>query len=315
MKRILALLIVTLSLFSIAFAEEQQAETVVQMPYTVEMPDVTREGFYTGEVQNKTPHGYGLFVAQNSSGMQWHYVGEWFNGEMNGQGGCYWDFGQSQVGLYAANALVCGNIHTEPFNNRWIDYRPNEHGCYDTVEYFPEGGIMFKGCVYTNTGLYHKGTVFNSDGSVVYSGNMKGVKPSLSYTADTINMTYDDLVALKDQLNHAIWTSEEWQEVEVPQGVWIIGEDIPVGKWTIKAADGLKTYIYWCDRLDESGTYPSWAGNIFKSKNLHSETHSSYEKGDDTEVTWDLKKGHYFIVESGIALFTPYAGKPSLGFK
>lgn len=315
MKKLLAFFLISVLLFSFASAEEIPTETVVKMAYTVEMPDVTREGFYTGEVQDNIPHGYGLFVSHNSSGVQWHYVGEWLNGEMSGQGGCYWDIGQSHVGLYAANALVCGDIHAEPSNNHWIDYRPNEHGCYDTIEYFPDGSIMFKGCTYEKTGLYHQGTVFNADGTVVYSGNMKGIKPTLSYAADVINMTYDDLVAMKDQLNHAIWNSEEWQEVEVPQGVWIIGEDIPVGKWTIKAADGLKTSVYWCDRLNESETSMSWNGDVHEYKTIYSKTHHNYEKGDVTEVTWNFKEGHYFIVESGIAIFTPYSGKPSLGFK
>ena len=36
---------------------------------------------------------------------------------------------------------------------------------------------------------------------------------------DLSGMNYDELVALKDQINRAIWNSDDWQEVEVPQGV------------------------------------------------------------------------------------------------
>ena len=40
-----------------------------------------------------------------------------------------------------------------------------------------------------------------------------------------------------------------------------------------------------------------------------------YEKGDPTEATWEMKDGQYFSVEDGIATFTPYSGKISLGFQ
>lgn len=40
---------------------------------------------------------------------------------------------------------------------------------------------------------------------------------------DLTGMTYAELVALKDQINLAIWNSSEWQEVTVPQGVWKVG--------------------------------------------------------------------------------------------
>ena len=54
---------------------------------------------------------------------------------------------------------------------------------------------------------------------------------SLSVSAladfDLSGLSFEELVALKDQINLAIWNSEKWQEVEVPHGVWLVGEDIP----------------------------------------------------------------------------------------
>ncbi len=128
-------------------------------------------------------------------------------------------------------------------------------------------------------------------------------------------MSYEELVALKEQINLAIWNSQEWQEVEVPQGVWVVGKDIPAGKWTIKAADGITANVYWGDELDESGMELSYSSKIFEIELLYSVNYRHYEKGKRTEVTWDMKDGDYFIVDDGIALFTPYSGKPSLGFK
>ena len=137
-------------------------------------------------------------------------------------------------------------------------------------------------------------------------------------SAEAINlsgMSYDELVALKEQINLAIWNSQEWQEVEVPQGVWVVGQDIPAGKWTIKAADGITAAVYWGDKLDESGVSLSYGSDVYETEYLYSVSYRNYEKGDSTEVTWNLKNGDYFIVSSGIALFSPYSGKPSLGFK
>ena len=50
---------------------------------------------------------------------------------------------------------------------------------------------------------------------------------------DLSKLSYEELVELKDQINLAIWQSKEWEEVEVPQGIWEVGKDIPEGKWTI----------------------------------------------------------------------------------
>lgn len=132
---------------------------------------------------------------------------------------------------------------------------------------------------------------------------------------DLSGMTYDELVALKDQINLAIWNSNEWQEVEVPKGVYIIGEDIPAGKWTVKAADQINASVYWGDTINDAGTEITFDGELYEYEGLYSVNYRHYEKGDTTEVTWDLKEGQYFIVDDGIALFTPYSGKPSLGFK
>lgn len=132
---------------------------------------------------------------------------------------------------------------------------------------------------------------------------------------DLSGMSYEELVALKEQIDLAIWNSEEWQEVEVPKGVWVVGQDIPAGKWTISAADGVTASVKWGDVLDESGVGLSFNGRVYETEYLKSVNYRYYEKGDASEVTWELKDGQYLIVEDGLALFTPYSGKKSLGFK
>lgn len=129
---------------------------------------------------------------------------------------------------------------------------------------------------------------------------------------DLSGMTYDELVALKDKINLAIWNSDEWQEVEVPQGVWEVGADIPAGKWTIKPRESADTKVVLGDKLEDGGTdvnTKAWA-------RIRSESYRSFDPNSDiTEWTIELENGYYVKIESGYAIFTPYSGKPSLGFK
>ena len=128
---------------------------------------------------------------------------------------------------------------------------------------------------------------------------------------DLSGMSFDELVALRDQLNLAIWNSQEWQEVTVPAGVWKIGEDIPVGYWTIRALPGDYVSVVYCDKLNISGTDPAigWDGWIG--------TLTGYEDGPTAslphEVSLNMIEGMYFICRHTV-IFTPYAGKPDLGF-
>lgn len=134
---------------------------------------------------------------------------------------------------------------------------------------------------------------------------------------DLSGMTYDELVALKDKINLAIWASDTWQEVEVPYGVWIVGEDIPAGKWTVKPISGTRANVHWGSRLNESGTDIHYdnSKDIYEMEWIYSKDYRSYDLGDPTEVTWNLADGQYFVVAEGIVVFSPYSGKPSLGFK
>ena len=135
---------------------------------------------------------------------------------------------------------------------------------------------------------------------------------------DISGLSYDELVQLKDNINLAMWNSDKWQEVTVPIGVWTIGEDIPVGHWTISVDKNSSrdwVSITYCDLLDESGLK---AGNMF-SANIYFQEYigkPGYHDGKYPEsVNIDFKPGTYFIVQDGSVTFTPYTGKPDLGFK
>lgn len=172
MKKIVSFFVCLLLLFSVAFAAEPKTETVAQMTYIAKMPDVIREGKYTGEVKDGVPHGFGIFETTNSAGVNWHYIGEWVNGNMTGQGGQYWDNGQCTVGTYENGNMRCGHIWHSDGTHFWYDRTPNDHGCISCIAYRSDGSVLFDGCIGANTQQYHQGTVYTKDGKVFFSGEL-----------------------------------------------------------------------------------------------------------------------------------------------
>ena len=133
---------------------------------------------------------------------------------------------------------------------------------------------------------------------------------------DISGLSYDELVQLKNSINLAMWQSEEWQEVTVPVGVWIVGEDIPVGHWSISLspeASGKWASVKYCDLLDETGTDAAnrYDCKIYAYLDVAAPTNDRYPQVIDL----DLKPGTYIIIGNGSVVFTPYSGKPDLGFK
>lgn len=122
-------------------------------------------------------------------------------------------------------------------------------------------------------------------------------------------MTFDELVELREKLNIAIWNCQEWQEVEVPAGIWKIGEDIPAGHWTIRAKPpkGYYSCTYF-DKINDEGTDPAYGFNGW--------TGILSARDDDRphQVDLEMKEGYYFQC-GGPVIFTPFTGKPDLGFK
>lgn len=137
--------------------------------------------------------------------------------------------------------------------------------------------------------------------------------PAAADPIDLSGMSFDELVALRDQLNLAIWNSQEWQEVTVPAGVWVVGEDIPAGHWTIRPLPDSYVNVTYFDRLDQFGKgvglgWLGWGGTL-----------TSYGEGDltfgePTQVDLVMEAGMFFKCSQAV-IFTPYAGKPDLGFK
>ena len=173
MKKLLAILFaLCIPFVAVAAADEGVPEMVVQMTYIVKMPDVIREGLYTGQIQNGVPHGYGLFETANSSGIKWHYVGTWTNGEMTGEGGQYWDVGQAQVGSFEQGALICGFLYQATSKNSWVDYRPDKDGQFKIRLFRTDGSMYFDGYANLKTGVCTEGVFYNKKGEVFFEGKI-----------------------------------------------------------------------------------------------------------------------------------------------
>lgn len=140
---------------------------------------------------------------------------------------------------------------------------------------------------------------------------------ALPVCAEKINLsalTWEELLDLKAQITMEQLTRDEWQEVEVPQGVYKVGEDIPAGKWTIRCKTGSMLLFAWSAELDESGQDIDYYV-VHDTAYLRNPDDKFYEDGDNIEYTFDAIDGHYIVIEEAPATFTPFTGKPDLGFK
>lgn len=132
---------------------------------------------------------------------------------------------------------------------------------------------------------------------------------------DLSGMSFDELVELKNKINLALWQCEEWQEVTVPAGTYQIGVDIPAGHWSLRTvAEQHEIFnVYYFDTLDVTGTTPGYGSNSAFLK-LSSPGFSAFGESNPEFIDIDMKDGWYLYL-GGAVIFTPYTGKPDLGFK
>lgn len=103
----------------------EDADLTLQLTFwnddkTEQQDPVEKQGKYTGTLIDGKPSGEGKFVTQNSAGDEWYYEGEFTDGTITGQGGCYWpESGYQEVGTYEDGLFVPTKV--EFFDNmiRW----------------------------------------------------------------------------------------------------------------------------------------------------------------------------------------------------
>lgn len=139
----------------------------------------------------------------------------------------------------------------------------------------------------------------------------------LSFSAadeiDLSTLSFDQLAVLRDQLNLAMWNSQEWQEVTVPEGVWVVGKDIPAGHWSIRvASEHDYLYVTYFDEMDPVRRSPVNGNNMFQ-QDIASPGYSAFGEKNLESVDIDMQDGWFFKC-TGAVVFSPYTGKPDLGF-
>ena len=140
------------------------------------------------------------------------------------------------------------------------------------------------------------------------------VPAAVADVPDISGLTFDELITLREKINLAIWQSAEWQEVTVPAGIWVIGEDIPAGHWTIKTYGTLSGPImHYFKKLDSSGLAPDYLYDDYVLV-ISSPDMEAYGSTAAHSTDIDMKAGWYFMSDETV-IFTPYIGKPDLGFK
>ena len=104
---------------------------------------------------------------------------------------------------------------------------------------------------------------------------------------DLSGMSLAELVDLKEQVTLAMWETEDWQEVTVPQGLYKIGEDIPAGHWAFAIADiGGVPVLKYGNKLEGNKKEVSYKGNIYYAEQL---------RGPDSGKYYDTYNSPSFI--------------------
>lgn len=133
--------------------------------------------------------------------------------------------------------------------------------------------------------------------------------PSFAEDIDLSALSFSQLAALRDRCQAEMMKRDEWQEVTVPVGVYLVGEDIPAGHWSFRQDTSVKALLYvgisYGDILTADGRV-----DAFKSTIYHGITFSEARPTADLI----LEEGYYLQVSSGPVIVTPYTGKPDLGF-
>lgn len=127
------------------------------------------------------------------------------------------------------------------------------------------------------------------------------------------DMSVDQLYALRSIIDKEIRGKEESNEVIVPAGLWIVGEDIPAGKWEIHATDNAYNIVTIGDTLTEGGRSISLLGKVYIVETIIGKNNWAYDDGDPTYFSVELKNGYYVDISQAV-VFRKYTGKPDLGF-
>ena len=125
------------------------------------------------------------------------------------------------------------------------------------------------------------------------------ISPALA-EIDLSGMTLEELVVLHEQLNLILF--EQAKSVTVPQGIWLVGKDIPAGTYLIKCEDVGRenfdmryTLIRWGNsKPTDEGDFPNKdrLGNV----SIYNPYNRAYSEGGLTEYVASFEDGMYVYI-------------------
>lgn len=119
-------------------------------------------------------------------------------------------------------------------------------------------------------------------------------------TFDISDLSFSELVVLKLKINLAIMQCDEWKQVTVHEGTYIVGEDIPAGDYTVTYTGSRQSNVY---------IYPSMQA---LSENDYIERHNMNPDFENATLgKLSLSNGQVITIQYGSVVFSPYIG---LGF-
>jgi len=132
---------------------------------------------------------------------------------------------------------------------------------------------------------------------------------SFADVPDISLLTLEELLVLRDNVNAAIMNSSDYQEIELPVGLWTVGIDFPAGTWLVTPLDDQYLNLWYGDVLNESGTD---AGYGWDGINGYTHSFSTKKKKDGSWkdpdyphfITLTMKEGWYFK-NGGTVILTP----------
>ena len=134
---------------------------------------------------------------------------------------------------------------------------------------------------------------------------------------DVKTMTDDELISLKNSIDAELKARRGANTVRVPIGVWTVGEDIPFGHWEITVTEDAVfefASVVYCSHLDVTGKKPNIGepGGFYFGEQIKVPGSDSIVQLEKLDL--DLQTEGYIIIEHGDVFFTPFEGKPDLGF-
>lgn len=138
---------------------------------------------------------------------------------------------------------------------------------------------------------------------------------SSTYAAPTVDvdltsLSFDELLAFRDQIMDEIIARDEWDNVLIPAGAYEIGVDIPKGTWTITAEPYSDPYVNIGNGIND--TLTDFADGCIEWAHLTGVYNSHYDSSDRESVTWNFSEGQYFISD-GPTIWTK-AVRPAFSF-